>query len=1096
MQTWARRGVQTALVTGGLLMLGTSIASADENVSPDRPASAIDGGAMVPLHVEDNAVGTPAGQVRPPAVNRTIGTDSVTGAASRPISTPAAGVPGASGAPGAVGLLRANRARTDVVVPVDVSGNAIAAGGDTAVRNESDQDIRRSGPVLAGWDGGPLSGNVIGVHHSAPVQVTGNAIGLVGDATSRNHATQSATTGDNTTTTGARRTLGGNVLAEQGATPVQVNGNAIAGAGGAHTRSSTASTATSNGTIGTDGAGGTGSGNVGAIPVAVPVEVTDQAVSGAGNADSDGRNTVVAKGGDSTRPTRHGRTYVATNGDPATLSGTAIVPGISGPAALTCNAAGVAGNTDARCASTDTDRAGGVVDTSGAGSTGSGNLAVVPVSEPAEVFGNGVTAAGNAHSRADNAESSKALGNSYTVGDRSVLSGDDVTAPVAGANDVYANGLSGLGNAAGTGTNDVRSAAGGYSGTTGNGGTAAGNVWQAPVAAPLEAFGTAGTVGGTSAGTVPDETKDVRAGGPPNARDDDGTASSNVVTTPAALPAQAFGDALGVVGDTRGAVDNHDTVHAGGPATATGRSGTGSGNIVALPTAVPAQAFDDGLSVVGNGSTTGFNDTTAGSGGAATADGSGGTVAGDVVHAPVAGPVQAFGVAAASPGNEEADSLNNTYTTAGDDTVTSGDHGAFAGDTVTPQITQVEQVFGVGLAGAGNSTADGFNNTATRSGGDVRTSGEWGALSGDLVDVPATDVTQTPADGVAAAGHQRTLARSTTSAVSGGSSGTTGDGVPVATPVGVPATVFRVPVEVLGSAIESGHQTTYVNDGDRTIEDAPPIGVLQAQRRLGPSDQTERQLRADQVPAIADLLRVPNLRGGVPGAPVGLLDQTQIFPAIVDGLPGHEMTPQSEQELTQRLPVIPGGVPLSTMEITQRIPVVPSARIPDGRPAPRPQRVSPDALPNTQPMPAVRGVPAPRPGPGYRPINGDLPAIGAVPPAVRPTRAVPGYRAGVRQPTSLPSLPDLPPVPTLPAMPPLPDPNRPTPQAGRAGPQPPSLFTPNIPSVTVSDLRTPPPTAGTPQPQDMPAGPAEQLMAQLRGLISELGTGEAEPPIR
>ena len=31
MQTWAKRGVQTALVTGGLLMLGTSIASAAEN---------------------------------------------------------------------------------------------------------------------------------------------------------------------------------------------------------------------------------------------------------------------------------------------------------------------------------------------------------------------------------------------------------------------------------------------------------------------------------------------------------------------------------------------------------------------------------------------------------------------------------------------------------------------------------------------------------------------------------------------------------------------------------------------------------------------------------------------------------------------------------------------------------------------------------------------------------------------------------------------------------------------------------------------------------------------------------------------------------
>ena len=42
MQTWAKRGVQTALVTGGLLMLGTGIASADDDVSPDAPASPLD----------------------------------------------------------------------------------------------------------------------------------------------------------------------------------------------------------------------------------------------------------------------------------------------------------------------------------------------------------------------------------------------------------------------------------------------------------------------------------------------------------------------------------------------------------------------------------------------------------------------------------------------------------------------------------------------------------------------------------------------------------------------------------------------------------------------------------------------------------------------------------------------------------------------------------------------------------------------------------------------------------------------------------------------------------------------------------------------
>ena len=57
MPTWAKRGIQTALVTGGLLMLGTSIASASENVNPDQPPSPLDGGLDAPLHTVDDAVG-------------------------------------------------------------------------------------------------------------------------------------------------------------------------------------------------------------------------------------------------------------------------------------------------------------------------------------------------------------------------------------------------------------------------------------------------------------------------------------------------------------------------------------------------------------------------------------------------------------------------------------------------------------------------------------------------------------------------------------------------------------------------------------------------------------------------------------------------------------------------------------------------------------------------------------------------------------------------------------------------------------------------------------------------------------------------------
>jgi hypothetical protein len=1005
-----------------------------------------------------------------------VSTDDLTGGVLPPhISTPAAGVPPRAPA-GAGDALRANRIRTNLVVPVDVSGNAVAAGGDASATNHSHQSAGRTGAVLAGWDSGPVTGNAVEADHAAPVQVTGNAVSVAGTATTFNDADQSATTGGDTTTGGAGRTLAGNVLAEQGATPVQVDGNAIAAAGRAHAQSTTDSAARSDGTIGTSGAHGTGSGNVGAIPLAVPAEVTNLAVSGVGNASSTGQNTVTAQGGDNTRPTWRGPSYVATDGDPATLSGNAAVPGVANPAELTCDAAGVIGNSDTECGSVNKDTAGGVVDTKGSGSTGSGNLATVPVSEPAEVFGNGVAAVGNANSGAGNTDNSTALGNAFTVGDGSALSANEITAPVAGANDLYANGASAVGNAAGTADNTVASTAGGYAGTTGDGATGSGNIGQLPVAAPVEVFGSTGSLAGTARGTVPDEEKTVRAGGSPNGRDDRGTASSNVVTAPTALPAQVFGAAAGAAANTSSVADNTSTVYAGGDPTATGRSGTASGDIVQLATATPAQAFQDGASVLGNGWSTGANDTTVGSGGTATANGSDGTIAGDVVNVPDAGPLQAFGVAAASPGNEEADSLNNTYTTAGDDTVTNGDRGVLAGDVATAQVTQVEQVLAAGLAGAGNSTANGFTTTATRSGGDVVTSGEWGALSGDLVDVPATDVTQAPADGIAALGNQWAFAHSTTSAASGGTSRTAGagflDGTPVVAPAGVNTTVYRVPVEILGRAVEEGHHTTSITDDDTAPRLNLPVGAFGDQPQFGPSDQVDGLLGANQVPGIATLFTAPGPRG-----PIGLLDlqHTQVLPVVADNLPATQVFPA----ITDDLPAAP--------ETTQQLPALTGTRVTQAMPV---RRVTPyqPYVPMTGELPVGGALPI-----GAVPVSATLPTVtNAHLPSVPTGPATQSAPAAPPAP-GLPAIPDLPPVPTLPAMPTLP---------GRAAtqdlPAPPALpinapqlNAPSLPTLPTPHVSGPvtgglPTAAGRPSTQYVPTAPAPRLMAQLRGLIDDL----------
>src|SRR6266571_3462101 len=75
MHTWAKRGLQTALVTGGLFMLGTGIASAQDNVHPDVKPTGIDGLvnaspqagtapaplADVPMQLKRNDVNTPVG---------------------------------------------------------------------------------------------------------------------------------------------------------------------------------------------------------------------------------------------------------------------------------------------------------------------------------------------------------------------------------------------------------------------------------------------------------------------------------------------------------------------------------------------------------------------------------------------------------------------------------------------------------------------------------------------------------------------------------------------------------------------------------------------------------------------------------------------------------------------------------------------------------------------------------------------------------------------------------------------------------------------------------------------------------------------------
>ncbi|MBN6035641.1 chaplin family protein [Amycolatopsis sp. 195334CR] len=907
MQTWAKRGIKTALVTGGLLMLGTGIASADESVNPDSPAGPLDANLTIPVQIEKNALGTPVGQANLPGYKGEISTKPVTkplkgvtdplqkaAAPASKATAPLAGVTdkatsalssatnkaGASRTTQDVSgldidqtddVLKGNKVDLDVTAPIQICGNAIGVIGDAVIEDADCGTQSYSNDENTTTDGkySGLAGNVVALDWALPIQIAGNAGGVAGGSgyTSGSAEQEVTETGD-ISTDGTGSGASGNVVAPQFATPVQVTGNAASWIlGNAYSEFDAETEAESGGWIQTNGDGGAATGNVVGVPIALPVKVNGVAAGAWGSdADTVSHSEADATAGDTTPGLNDIPAYITTEGDKAFLAGTVVQP----QGALVANVAGVAaswignattGNAQdddyAGAGSSSSEvEAGGFSSTTGQDGAGSGNIVDLPVAVPVEAFGIGGTYIGNAHAAHDNETDAKAGEGTYTTGDGSFLAANTVTGQPALTGEVFGIGGSHIGNASGTSTETKTVQAGGYNGSTGNDSSGSGNIVQVPLAVPAEIFGVGGSYIGQGEGTA-SETKEITAGGGGNTDDDNGFGSSNLVATPLAVPAQVFGIGGSHIGRGTGEATTDTQVTAGDDVKATGSEAGAAGNIGFVPVALPVQVHGIGGSFIGTGFGTSENLTDAVAGGDATTDGQDAAVAGNIIQAPFAGAANVFGSSAglaALVGGDTAE--NDVVAQAGGDSETNGDGSGLGGNVISAQGLPIAQVFGDAVAAAAKATGSASNTTDATSGGDITTSGVDGAFSGNILDVPAAAVAQVFGNAVAAAGVADATADNVTSGKAGGDTTTAGtmdsvSGFDGQIPVGVVAQVFDVPLALLGVANAEATNATDIMVDNR--EPQIDLGI----------DGSELPL--DAVPS----LNWPSLPG-VPGVPTGL----------------------------------------------------------------------------------------------------------------------------------------------------------------------------------------------------------------------------------
>jgi len=312
MNTWIRRSLQVGIVSAGIVLAGAAAAHADSDLTSIGNLGVLNGNqAYAPIQVPVDVCGNAAGVLG-------NGQASCKGGSSANLKS----LPDATSI-GNAGVLNGNQAIVPVQVPVDVSGNALGLLGNGSASSKGGSDATIGGHGHHHYRGsalpdatsignaGVLNGNQAIVPVQLPVNVSGNAAGVLGNGQAHSKGGSSANIGHSKkakggyghskkaksadlTSIGNFGILNGNQIYAPIQVPVNVCGNALGVLGNAQASCKGGSKAVLHSGKGSDltsiGNAGILNGNQAYLPIQIPVDVSGNALGllGNGSASSHG----------------------------------------------------------------------------------------------------------------------------------------------------------------------------------------------------------------------------------------------------------------------------------------------------------------------------------------------------------------------------------------------------------------------------------------------------------------------------------------------------------------------------------------------------------------------------------------------------------------------------------------------------------------------------------------------------------------------------------------------------------------------------------------------------------------------------------------